>query len=140
MSKCFKILLCLLLITSVLAGCAAADFTPVAEPFVEEMMDALASEDLEAAMALMHPVAEEQLGDMTSSFQAMAEYVDGRLVTGMERESVYIHNSIGTNTAKTEDGSFRVTMDDGSVLVVEYCYLENGDGSGFSKFQLSVGA
>lgn len=138
MTKYIKLILCLLLVGSVLAGCVG-DFEPVAEPFVKEMMEALASGDTDTATALMHPTTVEQLEDVESSFQAMMDLVAGNQVVEMKRRSINISNYMGTNAAKKETGSFRMVMDDGAVMVAEYSYVENAAGAGFESFHLSVG-
>lgn len=139
MKKLMQVTVCVLLIAALLCACGA-NFEPEAKPFAEEMMAALKDGDTEAAMELMHPSAVKQIDDIQASMKALCDYVDGRGTTEITQQSINVRNQIGTNSGKYESGTFRAALDDGTVLKIDYVYLTNAAGSGFSSFYLSIGS
>ena len=138
MKRRLQLTICLILVTVLLCGCMF-DLSPEAAPVAKEMMKALAAGNEETAMSLMHPNAQEQIRDMNQRIQTLIGFVDGRSVTEWKQTSVNVKNQVGTNSGKYEEGSFRATLDDGTVLRIEYEYLNNKAGEGFTSFYLSVG-
>lgn len=138
MKKLIRITICVLMIAALFCACGA-NFDPVAGPFAREMMTALENNDVEAATDLMHPSAVEQIDDFQESMETLCEFVDGRGTTELRQETINIRNQVGTNAGKHENGTFRAVLDDGTVLMIEYTYLVNSTGSGFTAFYLSIG-
>lgn len=139
MKQFFQVTMCILLVGTLLCACGA-NFKAEAGPVAREMMNALEQGDAEAAAKLMHPDAAEQIDDLDKSIASMIEFLDGRNTAELKQTSVNIKNMVGTNAGKYENGTFRAVLDDETVLKIEYTYLKNAAGSGFTSFYLSIGS
>ena len=139
MKKQMRFFLCILLAATLLCACELNIKTKT-KPYAEEMMTLLKQRDVEAAVELLHPDTAEESDNIYSSMEALCDFLDGRAVTELKQQSVSVHNQIGTNAGKYESGTYRVVLEDGTVLKVEYSYLTNKAGAGFTSFYLSVGA
>lgn len=138
MYRYIKAMICLLLVMIILGGCKG-DYSPVAKPYVEEMIAALSSGDLDAATVLMHPEKGQKIENLNAKLSEMSDFLDGRQISEIKQQSVKIYNSLGTDSSKTDSGTFRLVMTDESVIIVEYSYVQSNSGSGFAGFYISVG-
>lgn len=116
-----------------LTGCSSQ-----AKPYVEDMMDALADNDVEDAIALMHPDAIEEFDDLEEDVEALCALVDGRDVEEYKQKSINKSSkaNVGGESYKEETGVVELTMDDGSVFTAEYTYWSSSNGSGLMGFYL----
>ena len=139
MKKILSITMAFLLCAAGLCACSM-DFNAEAGPYVLEMMDALAADDIDTARNLLHPdLAADTSAE--SGLQSIADYLAGRKVTEHKMTDIHIYNGTGTSgSVKRETGTYSVTLDDGSVLTISYCYLTDRSGTGFSSFNMSLGA
>lgn len=138
MKRKIRLMICLALVSLVLCACAF-DLSPEASPVAQDMMRELARGNKEAALSLMHPDMREQIKDLDKTVEDLIEFVDGRCVQEWKQTSINVRNQVGTNSGKFEEGTFRVTLDDGTVLKIDYEYSSNKAGKGFISFYLSVG-
>ena len=104
---------------------------------VEQMMEALSQNRPEAAQALMHPSAAR---DKEAGIAAMIDFLDGRQVVELTQTSMNVRNTTGTSgKARQEQVTFRVVLDDGTIIHVASTFLSNAAGAGFQAFQLTLG-
>ena len=103
-------------------------------PKVEEMLLALAENDMSAAESLLHPQIAGDSGDM---LERLADYIDGRKAESVEVTSVGINTSTGTGgKSRQEEISCEVKLDDGDSVALNVVYLSDNQGEGFSVFQI----
>lgn len=103
-------------------------------PKVEEMLLALAENDMSAAESLLHPQIADDSGDM---LERLAEYIDGRKAESVEVTSVGINTSTGTGgKSRQEEISYEVKLDDGDSVSLNVVYLSDNQGEGFTVFQI----
>ena len=103
-------------------------------PKVEEMLSALAENDMSAAESLLHPQIADDSGDM---LERLAEYIDGRKAESVEVTSVGINTSTGTGgKSRQEEISCEVKLDDGDSVALNVVYLSDNQGEGFTVFQI----
>lgn len=120
-----------------LSLCACSiNLSSEAEPAVREMLSALAAEDLDAAVELLHPASRQETD--RAGMEELAEFLNGRAVTAYSPEEFNIVNRVGTSD-KTETGTAKVTLDDNTTIYVKYVYETTTDGKGFTTFRISVG-
>jgi hypothetical protein len=101
---------------------------------VEEMLSALAENDMSAAEALLHPQIADDSGDM---LERLADYIDGRKAESVEVTSVSINTFTGTGgKSRQEEISYEVKLDDGDSVFLNVVYLSDNQGEGFSVFQI----
>ena len=140
--SCFGLVLLVLLgcltacnIHQNMSGAAAGEAE--ATPKVEEMMAALADDNISNAKALLHPqVAETSDNAITQ----MSDYLAGRKTSDIELISINISTSAGTaGNTRQERVGYRVTLSDGSVVFLNAVYLSNNQGTGFASFQVVLG-
>lgn len=104
---------------------------------VENMMQALAEGDTDAALALMHPDALDKAG---SFMDQMCDFLAGRAVAEMEQAGVRVNTSTGTaGKSRQETTNFQVRLEDGTEIYVAATYYSNNAGEGFVSFQLVLG-
>lgn len=105
---------------------------------VKEMMAALAEERIDGAKSLMHPDHKDK---PNSAFMQMSQYLNGRSVKSIKLESINVSNSSGIGgKSRTEQSAFLATLSDGDTVYLSVFYLTDESGSGFSSFQLVLGA
>ena len=103
-------------------------------PKVEEMLSALAENDMSAAEALLHPQIADDSDDM---LERLADYIDGCKAESVEVTSVSINTSTGTGgKSRQEEISCEVKLDDGASVSLNVVYLSDSQGEGFSVFQI----
>ncbi len=103
-------------------------------PKVEEMLSALAENDMSAAEALLHPQIADDSDDM---LERLADYIDGRKAESVEVTSVSINTSTGTGgKSRQEEISCEVKLDDGDSVALNVVYLSDNQGEGFTVFQI----
>ena len=144
MKKILALLLTLLILCT-MAGCnfttnfsdSTGNSKMQAISEVETLMEALADEDLEEALTFIHPnVSKKSLPAITQ----MADYLEGRGVKKLEQQSVSVNTTSSiTGKARQENGTFKVILQDNTVIYISAVYLENNDGKGFVSFQLVLG-
>lgn len=104
---------------------------------VEDMLQALADGDTDAALALMHPEAVDKAG---SFMDQMRDFLAGRNVAQMEQVGVRVNTSTGTaGKSRQEVTNFQVRLEDGTEIYVAATYFFNNAGEGFVSFQLVLG-
>ena len=136
MKKIFLLILTAVLLGAVLCGCDG-NFKPVGEEKVTQMMQLLAVEDVDGAVAMLHPEAVSQIEDPEGSVTALCDLLEGRAVQSCEQESYRVNNQISTQRgSKNETGVFILTLSDGTQVKAEYAYLTNKAGEGFTSFYL----
>ncbi len=143
-----KKVVCAVLVFGVLISClASCAFTEkiVAEieeksqatPKVTEMMEALAENRTSDASALLHPDAPES---SDNAITQMSIYLAGRETESIELKNLDMNSSGGIKDRKREEqGTYQVTLNDGTVLSVNMVYVSDSTGSGFTSFQLVLG-
>ena len=103
-------------------------------PKVEEMLSALAENDMSAAEALLHPQIADDSDDM---LERLADYIDGRKAESVEVTSVGINTFTDTGgKSRQEEISCEVKLDDGASVSLNVVYLSDSQGEGFSVFQI----
>lgn len=103
-------------------------------PKVEEMLSALAENDMSAAESLLHPQIADDSGDM---LERLADYIDGRKAESVEVTSIGINTFTGTGgKSRQEEISYEVKLDDGDSVSLNVVYLSDNQGEGFSVFQI----
>ena len=124
-----------LLIVALLAGCNSLEPDP--EVYTKEALSAMGAEDIEAAAALMHPSKSQT--DAQNRMKGLSQYVKGRQVVKLEK--VLLESGGFVQLKEGEDrGQFHVELDDGSTFEVNYTFMENDEGVGFTNFYFSFGA
>ena len=143
-----KKIICHVLIMLVLLSClTSCNFTQKASgalagkaeatPKTEEMMTALAENRTSDAKALLHPKASES---SDNAIAQMNSYLAGRETKSIELQSINVNSSAGTSgKTREEQVTYRVTLNDDTVISVNAVYLSDNQGSGFSSFQLVLG-
>lgn len=143
-----KKLVCILLVSVLLLGClSGCNFTErmsgafagqaEATPKVEQMLAALAQDSTADAKALLHPQAAETAD---AAIAQMSDYLAGRNVKTVALINLNVSTSTGTaGKVRQENGGYRVTLEDDTVVYINAVYLSNPQGTGFSSFQLVLG-
>ena len=104
---------------------------------VEKMMSALADDDLDTALSLMHPSVAETTADAVAQ---MRDYLAGRKVTELNQRSVNISTSAGTaGKSSREAATFQVVLEDGTKIYLSTAYYSDDLGEGFASFQIVLG-
>lgn len=104
---------------------------------VEKMLEALSAGDRNAALALMH---EEKAAVSETGLIQMSDYLAGRSVAEMVQQGVNVKTSSGTGgTARQEQGTFQITLEDGTVFTILAVHLSNSTGKGLISFQMVLG-
>ena len=142
-----KKIICLSLVMLSLIGCFTAcnisqnlsnalENMSEASPKVEEMVNALANNNISDAEALMHPDAE----NVDVAIVQMSNYLSGREAQSVDVEGINVKTSTGTAGEKREEQlTCKVTLEDGDIVYLNVIYLKDKDGEGFIKFQLVLG-
>jgi hypothetical protein len=142
-----KKVICLSLVVMALIGCFAScnisqKFSDVLEnmseasPKVNEMINALAEDNVSDAVALMHPDAE----NVDAAIAQMSNYLSGRKAQSISIDGININTSTGTGGEKREEQlTCKVTLTDGVVVYLNAVYLKDKSGEGFITFQLVLG-
>ena len=103
-------------------------------PKVEEMLSALAENDISAAESLLHPQIADDSGDM---LERLADYIDGRKAESVEVTSIGINTFTGTGgKSRQEEISYEVKLDDGDSVSLNVVYLSDNQGESFTVFQI----
>ncbi len=132
--KRFLSLTALILALALLSGCS---MKMEAKPMIDDMLEALAGEDIQAALALLHPSLHDQ-ENIEASVQRLAEYLGGRVATKKRTESFQINKGTGSNGKfRTETGVVVLTLDDESTATLEFVYLSDSEGEGFTGFHIT---
>ena len=106
-------------------------------PQVEEMLQALAEEDGEKALGLMHPDAPNRSAQAIAQLSA---YLSGRDVKSLEVQKLQKKNTSGTGgTKQQETATILVTMEDEEQFYLSVSYLTDAEKKGFVSFQLILG-
>ena len=109
-----------------------------ATPKVEQMMTALAESRIPDAKAFMHPDANNK---PDSAYTQMSQYLSGRKTQSVQLININVKNSSGTaGNIRQEESAYKATLSDGTIVYLNVVYLTNDNGSGFSSFQLVLGA
>ena len=125
MKKLFTLILAISLL---LTGCS---YLAEAEPQVEAMLDAIANEDVDAAIELMHPNSRYDKDVFSEQFTAWCDVIQGRKCL----EYSFTGISVQTNSSRrTETASCKLTLEDGTKIILEYTYVEYPTVAGFSSF------
>ena len=104
---------------------------------VEKMMSALADDDLDTALSLMHPGAAEATADAVAQ---MRDYLAGRKVTELNQRSVNVSTSAGTaGKSSRESATYQAVLDDGTEIYLSAAYYTDASGEGFVSFQIVLG-
>ena len=141
MKKSVSLILVLLLLLGSFTACdITTNFSDAvsgeadATPKVEEMITALAENNLSDAKDLMHPQVAE---DSDEDIARLSEYIDGRDAESIEVTGISINTTTGTGgKVREEQVSYEVTLTDGEVVSLNVVYLSNNEGEGFSVFQI----
>ncbi len=143
-----KKLLCLLLAVTLAFSLVACNFTSnfqdnlglteaKCREQVEQMLQSLTAEDLDTALALMHPGAKETA---EKALKQLADYMAGRSVRQLEIQGVTVNTSSGSSgKIEQEKASFQAVLDDGTVFYIAAFYRTDRDGEGFVSFQIVLG-
>ena len=114
-----------------------------ATPQVEQMLNALASKDMDAALALMHPSVinnAQKKENVTAMLQQMMNFVDGRAFQDLSQRSLNVKNSVGTaGSVKQENATFQVTFGTAEVCYLTVTSVTQDGKTGFISFQLVLG-
>ena len=115
-------------------GKTAADSLPQ----VEKMLSILGAGDVEQALQMLHPDVRESANH---AMEQNSAYMQGRRVTSVETLSCSVYTSKGTaGDIRQEQASFKVTFGDGEIVAVSAVYYTDKAGTGFSTFQIILGA
>ena len=134
MKKLIRMVAVLLIIVS-LAGCSKLEPDP--EVYTKEALTAMAAEDFEAAAELMHP--SKSRTDAQTRMKGLSQYVKGRQITKLEK--VLLESGGFVQLKEGEDrGQFHVELDDGTTFEVNYTFMENEEGVGFTKLYFTFGS
>lgn len=143
MKKLVCVILAAALLLPVLTACnfttnfSDSNGTLAEQEKVERMFAALASRDLEAAEALLHPdVAAEQ----ADALEQLQEYLDGRKLADMTQLNWKVTStaSLGGKT-RQESATYQVVLEDDTAFYLTVCYLTQEQAEGFSTFQFVLG-
>lgn len=144
MKKVFRVFIVLIL-CCLLTGCnfytnfndATGNVQMDSFPQTEKMLEALAAEDMDAAMELVHP---DRKTDAEVMLAQVANYLDGRKAEKLEQTSMSVKNTASTSgNTQQENGTLQVTMEDGESFYLSVCYVIQDDAEGFYTFQLVLG-
>lgn len=104
---------------------------------VENMLQALADGNTDAALALMHPDAVDKAENPIAQ---MSDFLAGRAVAEMNQTNLRVNTSSGTaGKTRQEVTNFQVILEDGTELYVAATYYSDKTGEGFVSFQLVLG-
>lgn len=143
-----KRVLCIMIAVAVICLMAGCNFTTnfsdsmgvtSAEsiPEVEAMLQALAEEDMDAALERMHPNVAVNCRDAVDQ---MCDYLNGRSVSQLTQQSVRVNTSTGSaGKIRQEVVQLHAVLDDGTVIYISAAYRTDSDGEGFVSFQLVLG-
>ncbi len=107
------------------------------EAKVDEMLVALAENDISTAKALLHP---ERSETSDAALEQISDFLDSRKVSSKTLMNVNVTTSTGTaGKSVQEQASYRVILNDGTVIYLNAVYLTTDAGSGFVSFQLVLG-
>jgi hypothetical protein len=71
----------------------------------------------------------------------MSQYLSGRKTQSVQLININVKNSSGTaGNIRQEESAYKATLSDGTIVYLNVVYLTNDNGSGFSSFQLVLGA
>ena len=139
MKKTLSVLLILVLVISLFTGCSMK--RTVTEDKILDFLSAVSEDDEAAAKALMHRQADALTdGTFSGGFDLIVKMIDGRKAVSAKQTSYNVSTQIGTSSGRTESGTFSVTLDDGSVVDVDFTYLKDITGEGFIGFHITLGA
>lgn len=144
MKKSICIILVIVFLLSCLTGCGllkslteGLENKSEASPLVDDMMSALAENRTADAKALLHPDAAE---DSDAAIAQLCDYLDGREAVSISPLSINIQTSASTSgKSRQEEISYRVDLNDDSVIYINAAYLSDKSGSGFLHFQFVIG-
>jgi hypothetical protein len=135
MAKRIMRITAVLLVVVLLAGCNSLEPDP--EVYTKEALTAMAAEDFEAAAELMHPSKSRM--DAQTRMKGLSQYVKGRQITKMEK--VLLESGGFVQLKEGEDrGQFHVELDDGTTFEVNYTFMENEEGVGFTNLYFTFGS
>lgn len=104
---------------------------------VEEMMTALAGDDMDTALSLMHP---EVAGNSEAAIAQMRDYLAGRKMSELNQMGVSVNTSTGTSgQTRREEATFQVIFEDETEVYLSAAYYSDNSGEGFASFQLVLG-
>ncbi len=107
------------------------------QPMIDSMLEALAEKDAPAALALLHPSLRKE-ENVEASLQQLIYYLSGRSVIQQKKESFNIDQGTGTGGKfRRETGVIILTLNDESTAKLEFTYLSNSEGEGFTGFHIS---
>lgn len=104
-----------------------------AEPQIEAMLDAIASENVDAAAAQMHPNANSDEKVFAAQFTLWTSVINGQAYDEYSFRSVSVNHS---GDSRTESATCKVVLKDGTKLTLKYVYVEDAAGDGFTEFRL----
>ncbi|MBQ6947378.1 MAG: hypothetical protein IJN42_04945 [Clostridia bacterium] len=144
MKKTISVLLILLISLSCLSACnfnqkmsGALAGKAEATQKVEQMMFALAENNLTSAAKLMHPQSAEKAG---AGLVQMSGFLSGRKTTSIELKNINVNTSTGTSgKVRQEQVDYAATLEDGTVVYLSAYYRSDKKGVGFLSFQLVLG-
>ena len=114
-----------------------------AKPQLEQMLNALAAKDMDAALALMHPSVvdnAQKKENVKAMLQQMMNFVDGRTFQALSQQSLNVKNSVGTaGSVKQETATFRVTFGTAEVCYLTVTSVTQAGKTGFVSYQLVLG-
>lgn len=106
-------------------------------PQVEKMISALAEQDMDGALELVHP---DRKADAQEVLKQVADFLAGRKVTEMEQTNLSVKNtSSNQGNTRQENGTLSVVLEDGERLYLSVCYVTQENVEGFYTFQLVLG-
>lgn len=140
MKKLLTVTALLLVFALALSACGspAELLKPQAEPQIRDMLTALTAGDADSAAALLHPDRAD--GATDAAIAQMIALLDGREAISCTMVGLNVNTSTGTGgTSRTESGTVHILFDDDTDLQLEYSYVRDKGGEGFSTFQFLVG-
>lgn len=103
----------------------------------QQLLDALSQGDLDSAMKLMHPDAQN---NARPGLTQIVDYLDGRKVVSMEQMRIHTQsNSSLTGSTTLEQAGFDLKLDDGTLCSVSMAYMKDSAGEGYTSVQLILG-
>ena len=142
MKKILCLTLALLAMLACLTSCnfniqSAISDKATSKEQAQEMMNHLSARRMTDAVSLMHP---EKSNGTQLALGQIATYLNGRKATKMEVVGVNLTSSVGTaGSTSQEQVSYKVNLNDGSVVYLSTVYLKNAAGEGFVSFQMVLG-
>ncbi len=125
--------LAVLLITAILLLTACSALSK-AEEQVEEMLAAIAADDLDEAYSLMHQDLSMNQEEFSAAFAGLVSLVDGRTLESYRIQSVSVNQSGST---RTEEAIYVITLEDGAKYEVSYTFCSDQYGTGFTEFSIT---